>query len=337
MAAARLGYQVAIYDPEETSIAAEVAAEHYPASWHEPHALDSFGRHVDAATFEWENVPLEAVRLVEATGVSFRPRADCLEVAQDRLKEKAFAASMGLMVPLHAEVIDAATLAAGVERVGTPAILKTATEGYDGKGQARIATAADATAAWAAIGEQRAILEAQISFLGEFSVIVVRSQDGEVRHWDVPENVHIGGILSESRVPAPVAWAEQIALATAQAATLATALDYVGVMAVEFFATTAGPVFNEIAPRVHNSGHWTIDGAVTCQFENHIRAICGLPLGDTATRATPVVMRNLIGDDANNWATLLADPACKLHFYGKGAPRPGRKMGHATWVGATPV
>jgi 5-(carboxyamino)imidazole ribonucleotide synthase len=335
-AAARLGYRVAIYDPEETSIAAEMAAIHVPYAWDNYVALNQFGEDIDVATFEWENIPLQCVHYVGATGVPQFPDASCLEVAQDRLVEKAFAASLGLTVPVHAEVNDAASLSAAVATVGTPAILKTATEGYDGKGQARITSPADAAAAWTAVGEQRAILEAQIDFLGEFSVIVVRGQDGEIRHWDVPENVHRGGILRESRLPPPPKWAYQIALATRQAESVAVALDYVGVMAVEFFATSDGPVFNEIAPRVHNSGHWTIEGAVTCQFENHIRAICGLPLGDTATRATPVVMRNLIGDDVSNRDKLLTDPTCKLHFYGKGAPRLGRKMGHATWVGTTP-
>jgi 5-(carboxyamino)imidazole ribonucleotide synthase len=336
IAAARLGYRVSIYDPEETSIAAEVAAMHVPQPWDDYLALDQFGQDIDVGTFEWENVPLQCVHYVEAEGAPFSPSSDCLAVAQDRLEEKAFAASLGLPVPVHAEATDAASLAAAIAQVGVPAILKTATQGYDGKGQARIATPSDAAAAWGAIGQQRAILEAQVDFLGEFSVIIVRGQDGAMRHWDVTENVHVGGILAESRVPAPADWAGQIALAIMQTEALATALAYVGVMAVEFFATTSGPVFNEIAPRVHNSGHWTIDGAVTCQFENHIRAICGLPLGDTATRSVPVVMRNLIGDDASGWADLFADPACKLHLYGKGAARPGRKMGHATWVGTAP-
>ncbi len=337
VAAARLGYHIAIYAPEPGSVAAEVAARHVASAWDDGAALNQFGKHIDAATFEWENVPQYSYQTVVATGVPAFPASSCLAIAQDRLAEKAFAASVGLAVPAHAEVTDVASLVAALANVGTPAILKTASEGYDGKGQARIDTPVDADAAWAAVGAQRSILEARVEFLGEFSVIVVRGQDGDVRHWDVPHNRHDAGILAESRVPAPVDWAEQIALATAQAEALATALDYVGVMAVEFFATPAGPMFNEIAPRVHNSGHWTIEGAVTCQFENHIRAVAGLPLGDTATRATPVVMRNLIGDQANGWAALLADPACKLHLYGKGAPRAGRKMGHATWVGSLPA
>jgi 5-(carboxyamino)imidazole ribonucleotide synthase len=335
IAAAQLGYRAAVYAPDDDSVAAEVALYHVEADWTDDAALCDFAEDCDVVTFEWENVPLHTARSVAAAGALF-PQSSVLEIAQDRLAEKAFAATQGLTVPVHAEVTDAPSLTAAITAVGAPAILKSAREGYDGKGQARVAAAADAAAAWDSIGQQRAILEAQVDFLGEFSVIVVRGQDGAVRHWNVPENVHVGGILRESRLPAPTDWADQIAKATRQAEKLAAAMNYVGVMAVEFFATAHGPVFNEIAPRVHNSGHWTIEGAVTSQFENHIRAICGLPLGDTAARATPVVMRNLIGDDANDWISLLADPAAKLHLYGKGAPRPGRKMGHVTWVGSTP-
>ena len=337
MAAAQLGYRVNIYAPEEESVAAEVSAMHSAYAWDNYIALNSFGQDVDVATFEWENIPLQCAHYVEATGVGLFPSSDVLAIAQDRLEEKAYAASVGLMVPLHAEVVDAATLVSGIERVGAPAILKTASNGYDGKGQAVIERADDGPSAWAAIGEQRAIIEAKVDFLGEFSVLVVRGQDGEVRHWDVPHNLHRSGILRESRVPAPAEWSGQIALATRQTEELAEALGYVGVMAVEFFATSDGPVFNEIAPRVHNSGHWTIEGAVTSQFENHIRAICGLPLGDTATRASPVVMRNLIGEDAARFGELLADRSARLHLYGKGAPRAGRKMGHVTWVGMEPA
>jgi 5-(carboxyamino)imidazole ribonucleotide synthase len=335
IAAAQLGYRVAIYAPEEDSVAAEVTAYHVDAAWDDIDALTEFAEDCDVVTIEWENVPLAAAQIVEP-GDRLFPASLCLEVAQDRLSEKRFAALHGRSVPVHAEVVDAASLDAAMAAVGAPAILKTSRDGYDGKGQARIGDAADALAAWDSIGQQRAILEAEVDFLGEFSVIVVRGQRGEVCHWDVPRNRHQGGILAESRVPAPIDWAEQIARAISQAERLAAALDYVGVMAVEFFATPSGPVFNEIAPRVHNSGHWTIEGAVTSQFENHIRAICGLPLGDTSTRAMPVVMRNLIGDAANDWADVLADPHAKLHLYGKGEARPGRKMGHITWVGVAP-
>nr|MCU0729266.1 ATP-grasp domain-containing protein [Sphingopyxis sp.] len=252
------------------------------------------------------------------------------------LNEKGFAAALGLAVPRYAAVTDEATLADAIATVGAPAILKTARDGYDGKGQARVDNAADAAASWAELGHARAILEQRIAFIGEFSVIVARGRDGDMRHWPAPRNRHDHGILQRSECPAPEEWAGAIAIAIDQARAIADALGHVGVLAVEFFVTDDGPMFNEIAPRVHNSGHWTIEGAVTCQFENHIRAICGLPLGDTALRASPVVMRNLIGDDINTWPQLFADPACKLHLYGKGAPTPARKMGHATWVGASP-
>jgi 5-(carboxyamino)imidazole ribonucleotide synthase len=205
-------------------------------------------------------------------------------------------------------------------------------EGYDGKGQARLAQVSDAAAAWAAIGERRAILEAMVEFEGEFSVIIARAEDGSIALWDVPENVHSDGILAESHVPARAAVARHAEIAVAHARTIADALGHVGVLACEFFATPAGPLFNEIAPRVHNSGHWTIEGAVTSQFENHIRAVCGLPFGSTRRTGERVTMRNIIGAEAAGWADLLADPDCHLHLYGKGHGRAGRKMGHATWV-----
>jgi 5-(carboxyamino)imidazole ribonucleotide synthase len=335
ISAAQLGYRVHIYAPEADSIAAAVADVHWPHAWDDTASLTEFSYACDVVTLEWENVPIVAAHMVEAGGV-LRPSADSLDVAQDRLIEKAFAANLGLAVPRHAEVTDADSLANAIAHVGTPAILKTAREGYDGKGQARIDTPADAEAAWDAIGRQRAVLEARVDFLGEFSVIVVRGQDGTVRHWDAPHNVHRDGILATSRVPAPAAWADQIAQATHQAESIATALDHVGVLACEFFATTGGPVFNEMAPRVHNSGHWTIEGAVASQFENHIRAICGLPLGDTATVSTPVVMHNLIGEDIAGVPALLAQPGAHVHHYGKAEVRPGRKLGHVSWVGREP-
>jgi 5-(carboxyamino)imidazole ribonucleotide synthase len=335
VAAAQLGYRVAIYAPGDDIVAADVAAFHVDAEWDDEEALREFAQDCDVVTFEWENIPVAAAKVIEAAGILF-PSATILETTQDRLAEKAFAAASGLTVPAHAEIVDPDSLVAALASVGTPAILKTAREGYDGKGQARIRDGAQSASAWESVGQQRCIFEAQIDFLGEFSVILARGQDGVVRHWDAPENRHDGGILVESRLPRPSAWAAIVDDAVTQATALASRLNYVGAMAVEFFATAAGPVFNEIAPRVHNSGHWTIEGAVTSQFENHIRAICGLPLGDTATRSTPVVMRNLIGDAADCWAEWLVDPAAKLHLYGKGAPRPGRKMGHVTWVGSEP-
>ena len=232
---------------------------------------------------------------------------------------------------------DRTALDAALGEIGTPAILKTVRMGYDGKGQARIMTPADADAAWEAIGRHPAVLEAFVDFAAEFSVLLVRGIDGEVRCWDSPHNVHEDGILSSSALPPPAIVVEQQDSARAIAAAIAEALDYVGVLTCEFFAHRDGPVFNEMAPRVHNSGHWTIEGAVTSQFENHIRAIAGLPLGDTATRALPVTMRNLIGEGIAAVPDLLADPAAHVHHYGKAEVREGRKLGHVSWVGTAPA
>jgi len=209
--------------------------------------------------------------------------------------------------------------------------------GYDGKGQARILTPADADAAWDGIGRPAAVLEGFVTFAHEFSVILVRGIDGEVRFWDSPVNVHEGGILATSSLPPPQIVLDQQDEARALMAKIAEELDYVGVLTGEFFATDDGPVFNEMAPRVHNSGHWTMEGAVASQFENHIRAIAGLPLGSTATRALPVTMRNLIGAGIADIPALLADENCHVHHYSKTEVREGRKLGHATWVGASPA
>jgi 5-(carboxyamino)imidazole ribonucleotide synthase len=207
-------------------------------------------------------------------------------------------------------------------------VLKTRRDGYDGKGQWRIGSAADAAAL--DLPPVGLIYEGFVTFFGEFSVILVRGQDGTIAFWDSAHNEHEAGILARSTVPAPPQITAQVAQARALAGKVADALDYVGVLTLEFFATDSGPVFNEMAPRVHNSGHWTIEGALTSQFENHIRAICGLPLGATALAAPGAVMDNLIGDAARDWPAILSDPANHLHLYGKAAVRPGRKMGHVT-------
>jgi 5-(carboxyamino)imidazole ribonucleotide synthase len=251
-------------------------------------------------------------------------------VAQDRLAEKRFVCDLGGLTAPFAPVESLDDLETAIEQVGSRAILKTNRMGYDGKGQARLSEPGDAVGAWNAIGRQSAILEGFVTFDQEFSVILVRGHDGEVRFWDCAANVHVDGILATSTVPAGPAIEAQVEQARAMAARIADALDYVGVLTCEFFASADGPVFNEMAPRVHNSGHWTTEGAVTSQFENHVRAICGLPLGDTALAAKGVEMRNLIGDDAHDWLEILSDPANHLHLYGKHEARPGRKMGHVT-------
>jgi 5-(carboxyamino)imidazole ribonucleotide synthase len=331
MAAAQLGYRSHIYAPEASGPAADVSACWTQAEYDDGAALSRFAESVDVITYEFENVPAGAVALLAGLG-SVRPNADALGVAQDRLLEKGFVTGLGGRTAPYVGVSDRAGLSTAIATVGAPAILKTTRFGYDGKGQARLMHADRATLdrAWAEIGEQDAVLEGFVPFDHEFSVILVRGHDGEVRFWDSPLNVHEDGILATSIVPAPAPVLAQLAEARAIATKVADALDYVGVLTLEYFCGAEGPIINEMAPRVHNSGHWTIEGAVTSQFENHVRAICGLPLGSTALAAPAVSMRNLIGADANDWLTILADEAEHLHLYGKHEARPGRKMGHVT-------
>ncbi|KTE37502.1 phosphoribosylaminoimidazole carboxylase [Sphingopyxis sp. HIX] len=336
VAAAQLGYKVHIYAPDAESVAAEVTAHHSQAAWDDEPRLAAFAAACDIVTFEFENVPVDTVRFLSGH-VAVHPGAKGLQIAQDRLAEKNFVADLGGRPAPFAAVPDRAALDAALAEIGAPAILKTVRMGYDGKGQARLATVADAEEAWQTIGRHAAILEGFVAFDHEFSVILVRGIDGEIRYWDSTVNVHEGGILATASLPPPPIVLEQQDEARAMMAEVAGALDYVGVLTGEFFATDAGPVFNEMAPRVHNSGHWTIEGAVTSQFENHIRAIAGLPLGSTATRALPVVMRNLIGADIAAIPDLLADENCHVHHYSKTEVREGRKLGHATWAGAEPA
>lgn len=330
MAAAQLGYRCHIYDPAPDACAAHVAAAHTVAAWDDAQALERFAGVIDVCTYEFENVPVETVARIAAR-VPVRPGANALEVAQDRLSEKRFAQKHGAEPPRYVPVAASAALAAALDLVQLPAILKTRRHGYDGKGQARIAKREEAARAWERMGAMPAILEAQVDFDAEFSILIARGADGATAIWDAPENVHEGGILRTSRVPAGPAVAACWPEAVAQARALADALGYVGVLAVEFFAVGGRPLFNEMAPRVHNSGHWTIEGALTSQFENHIRAVCGLPLGSTASRG-PAAMANLIGEEMDGWPGLLAEPGAHVHLYGKGEAAPGRKMGHVTRV-----
>ncbi|HKX90537.1 MAG TPA: 5-(carboxyamino)imidazole ribonucleotide synthase [Sphingopyxis sp.] len=335
VAAAQLGYKVHVYAPDAESVAAEVTAHHSQAAWDDEPRLAAFAAACDVVTYEFENVPVDTVRFL--TGhVAVRPGAAGLKIAQDRLEEKSFVAGLGGRPAPFAAVPDRAALDAALAAIGAPAILKTVRMGYDGKGQARIMTPADADAAWEAIGRHAAVLEGFVTFAHEFSVILVRGIDGKVRFWDSPVNVHEGGILATSSLPPPQIVLDQQNEARALMAKIAEELDYVGVLTGEFFATDDGPVFNEMAPRVHNSGHWTIEGAVASQFENHIRTVAGLPLGSTATRALPVTMRNLIGADIADIPALLADENCHVHHYSKTEVREGRKLGHATWAGFGP-
>jgi 5-(carboxyamino)imidazole ribonucleotide synthase len=331
LAAANMGYRVHIFAPEAELPAGDVAAQVTRAGYDDTAALDAFAAAVDVVTYEFENVPVGAVERL-ARSVPGRPGANALDIAQDRLSEKRFIESLGGRTAPYRAVESVAELTAALGEIGGRAILKTRWMGYDGKGQARIGPGDDAAAAWAAIGGRAAIVEGFVAFDGEFSVILARGGDGAVVVYDVPHNRHEGGILDVSTVPAPAFIAAHAAEAVALARRVAQILDYVGVLTLEFFATSHGPVFNEMASRVHNSGHWTIEGARVSQFENHIRAVCGLPLGPATITAPTVRMQNLLGDAVHDWAALLADPAAHLHLYGKSEVKPGRKMGHVTWI-----
>lgn len=331
LAAASMGYRVHVLAPEAESPAGDVAAEVTRAAYDDLEALDRFAAGVDVVTFEFENIDTLAIRYL-AEQVPVRPGAASLEVAQDRLVEKAFVIGLGGHPVPYRAVDDRAGLAAALAEIGCPAVLKTRRLGYDGKGQARIMAPADADAAWDALRGAPAILEAWVTYSHEFSVVLARGTDGEVAVWPVPHNIHVAGILDTSRVPAPAEVLAQAAEAEALSRRVAEALGHVGVLTLEFFATADGPRFNEMAPRVHNSAHWTIEGARASQFENHIRAVCGVPLGSTEMTASEVMMKNLLGDDVHDWHDILADRRAHLHLYGKSAVKPGRKMGHVTWL-----
>jgi 5-(carboxyamino)imidazole ribonucleotide synthase len=329
IAAAQMGYRCHIYAPEPDSVAAETAAQFTCAAYDDVDALKAFAEGCDVVTYEFENVPVAPLRAIE-TVTPIRPNIRALEIAQDRVEEKLFAIRLGGTTAPFEIAGERQEAAKAVEKIGFPAILKTIRMGYDGKGQAMVRDAAGVSDAWATIGRQPAIAEGVVDFEAEFSVILVRGGNGDIRFWESSRNRHEGGILARSSLPAGPLIESQQGDARALAAAAAEELEYVGVMTMEFFATGEGPLFNEMAPRVHNSGHWTIEGAATSQFENHIRAVCDLPLGATRLTADRVEMENLIGEDANNWSKLFADDDAHVHLYGKGAPSPGRKMGHVT-------
>lgn len=332
MSAAQLGYRCHIYAPEDESVAAEVSADHTQAAWDDASAMAAFAEACDVVTYEFENVPVAPLKAIEA---KIAPGLAALEVAQDRIAEKTFVSELGGQPAPFASVKSREELSAAIGTIGTPGILKTCRDGYDGKGQWRVNSAEDA-AAIALPADTPLVYEGFVQFEAEFSVILVRAADGEIRYWDSAENTHEGGILSLSELPPHPAIVAQIATARALAAKIAEKLSYVGVLTCEFFATSDGPVFNEMASRVHNSGHWTIEGATTSQFENHIRAVCRVPLGDTSTTGSAITMRNLIGDDVDQAEAILSDPANHLHLYGKSVAREGRKMGHVTRVSHGP-
>lgn len=327
LAAARIGYKCHIFDPHEHPCGAEVSAHFTCAKFDDEAALQRFGAACDVITYEFENLPVEPLRVL---GDKLRPGLKSLAVAQDRASEKSFLEGAGARVAPWRAVTSISDVEAAVTALGMPLVLKTRRYGYDGKGQAWIREPGDAEVAWNTIGREPAVAEAGVSFEAEFSAIVARTADGEIQAFPLTRNHHDGGILRTSTVPAgPVIQAmanEAIASATA----IAEALNHIGVLTVEFFACADGPIVNEIAPRVHNSGHWTIEGAHTSQFEQHLRAILGLPLGEPSLVANQAVMENLIGPEVDRWAEILAEAGADLHLYGKGEARPGRKMGHVT-------
>jgi len=328
MAAAGLGYKTHIFDPSADAPANHVAAQTITAAYDNMDALARFAAGVDVVTYEFENVPTVALDALEAM-VPIRPGREALRVSQDRLVEKTFLRDLGLATAPFADVHDLAHLTDALAAIGAPAILKTRRFGYDGKGQARIMSPADADAAFAAMAGAPAILEGFVEFSHEVSVIGARNAEGAVACYDPGENVHKDGILRTTTVPATLSAAQRTD-AVLIAAKILNALDYVGVMGVELFVTPKGLIVNEIAPRVHNSGHWTQNGCTICQFEQHIRAVAGWPLGD-GTRRADVVMENLIGDDIDRIPDIAGSDAA-IHLYGKSEARPGRKMGHVNRI-----
>ena len=331
LAAAEMGLSCHIYCPDPKSPAFAVAAQRTVAPYEDEAALGAFADTVDVVTYEFENVPAHTANFI-AGRVPMFPGPLSLETAQDRLLEKHMMAKIKVPTVAFAEVSKQADIYSALAKTGRPAILKTLRFGYDGKGQALIRGGDDPVSAWRAIGEAPAILESFIDFETEVSVILARGRDGAMRAFDVAGNVHANGILATTTVPAPVS-PGLAAEAVAVAARIAEALEHVGVLAVEMFVVKSGDerklLVNEIAPRVHNSGHWTSDACVVSQFEQHLRAICGWPLADPA-RHSDAVMTNLIGAAVDTWPALAAEPGAALHLYGKAETRPGRKMGHVT-------
>ncbi|NNL88274.1 MAG: 5-(carboxyamino)imidazole ribonucleotide synthase [Marinicaulis sp.] len=335
-AAARLGFKTYIYAPEAVAPAGDVSAARYVAYYTDETSLAHFAERVDVITYEFENVPAETVEILAKLGATVRPGAKALEKAQDRLVEKQFLQEIGAGTAAFHGVDSITDLEAGLNRVGRPAILKTRRLGYDGKGQTRL-TDKDTDLpgayekaiefAWAEVGAAPSILEAFVPFEREISIIAARGANGDIAMYDPAENVHREGILKSSTLPAKIS-SETEKKAREITMALMNALEYVGAAGVEFFVLKGGDlIVNEFAPRVHNSGHWTQDACAVCQFEQHIRAVAGWPLGNP-NRHSDVVMENLIGDEANAWLEILREKNAALHLYGKREARTGRKMGH---------
>ncbi|MEI6106879.1 MAG: 5-(carboxyamino)imidazole ribonucleotide synthase [Opitutae bacterium] len=331
-AATRLGYRVHIYEPQANCPAGAVAHREVNASYEDLTALTAFARECDVVTYEFENIPAAPLRAIE-TLTQLHPHWSVLETCQNRSREKNWLKQHGFPHARFAEVAAGGDVAAGIQSVGLPCVVKTADFGYDGKGQVKVRDAAGVAEAVAAFRTQACVIEQWIDFACEVSVVMARSAKAAIRVYPLAENIHTNHILDFSIVPARVAPAV-IAAAEKMARLIAEKIGLVGVMGVELFVTRDGQVLvNELAPRTHNSGHYTIDGCAVSQFEQQVRAICGLPLGDTRLLA-PIVMVNILGDTWTRgepkWDVLLAEPAVRLHLYGKADPRPGRKMGHFT-------
>jgi 5-(carboxyamino)imidazole ribonucleotide synthase len=334
LAGRAMGYRFRVLEPKEPSAAGMVADSQLAAAYDDPAALRAFAGLVDRATLEFENIPSRALEIL-GEEIAVFPGRKALETCQNRAREKRFLEAEGIPCAPFAVVSSVRELAEAVTRIGLPAVLKTADFGYDGKGQLRLEEGADLEAAWAPYEGRSAVLEKWIPFEGEYSVICGRNEQGAVCTYPVVRNIHRHHILHLSVSPAGLeprleAEARELALA------VASGLELVGLVAVELFLTRDGWLVNEMAPRPHNSGHLTIDSHQTSQFEQHIRLVCGLPPGAT-DQHTPACMLNLLGDlwrdGTPDWAAVAADPACKLHLYDKGEPRPGRKMGHLTFLG----
>lgn len=325
VAASRLGYKTCVFEPGRNCPASHVANVHFENEYSDHDALRQFAAQCDVVTYEFENIPTDALDLL---GDKVRPNRRALEVSQDRLTEKLFLNDLGLTTAPF-ERVDA-DIDSAVSKIGTPAILKTRRFGYDGKSQARLTSTSDARRALAEMDGAPSILEGFVDFQYEVSVIGARSERGHIVCFDPGENVHVGGILRTTTVPARLnnTQAKEAILLTEK---ILNALDYIGVMGVELFVTPEGLIVNEIAPRVHNSGHWTQNGCTVDQFEQHIRAVAGLPLGDGSRHAS-VQMDNLIGNDMDQLPTLIADAGAAVHLYGKEDVKPGRKMGHVNRI-----
>ncbi|UUX50998.1 5-(carboxyamino)imidazole ribonucleotide synthase [Nisaea acidiphila] len=330
LAAAPLGFRCHIYTPEENSPAAQVAERTTVAPYDDETALAEFAASVDVITYEFENIPVDTVqRLSKLAPV--RPRPSVLAVSQHRVAEKDFARDSGAGTAPYRHVTTLDQLRDAVAEIGRPSVLKTCRFGYDGKGQVKITDRTELEEAWNSLDTDDAVLEGFVSFEMEISVIVARGLDGTSRAFPVAENHHVDHILSTSTVPAAIP-AETEAAARTVAEALAERLDLVGLLAVEMFVTPDGKVLvNEVAPRPHNSGHWSQDGCATSQFEQFVRAVTGLPLGPVDV-LFPTVMHNLIGDEVEQWEEIVAEPDAKLHLYGKAEARPGRKMGHVNMM-----